>query len=496
MALRCLLAVVVALGKAHASPSDVRINEVSPTSDSGGVAWVELYHAGDEDVNVAGWRLVGSSEEETFVLGTPLCQQSTVLRPRQHMVVQQQSQEIPTGCGFQFGFDPRGGRVVLLDAAGRNMDTAEWDISLEDGSTWGRQPDGSGDFRKVDQPTPGEANPDPPAVQTNEPTYGTGQVCEFSSLNVESFNVPEVAAEVSNALRLDEMSGLAPSIVTPGVLWVHEDDDDAILYALSSSFPFPGRLVGEIALDVKAEDLEDIATAKCPDGLTDCIWVADTGDNCARDTISETYRGRRAPDCSLRRSSVVWAIQEPQLHLKTARPMLFDASLEDDDRKMWAFQFTLEGGEKLDFESLLVKPDGSQFFLIERTRLCCPAVFASPSVTASAPGTVLPMELSLIAELSNPPDAQLSGADFHPNGMEFIASTPREGVYVYRLQRPFDLSTAGLPLFVTWVPAAPQLEGIAYVRPFEDRPPGLWMASESDVRRVSPPLTFLACPDG
>jgi len=493
MALRTFLAVVVTCWTVHASSSTVKINEVYPSGVSEGVAWVELYHAGEEDVNVAGWRLVRSREEETFVLGTPSCVQSTVLRPKQHLVVHQQSQGTPDGCSFSFKLERTGDRIILLDVAGREVDAAEWDSPLEDGVAWGRLPDGKGEFQRMDAPTPGVANPDRPAAPAG-PTYGTGQVCEFSSLDHGILNVPEIAAEVSDALRLEEMSGLAPGIVTPGVLWVHEDDDDAVLYALSSSLPYPGRLVGEITLDVKAEDLEDIATAKCPDGITDCIWVADTGDNCARDTISETYRGRSAPDCSLRRNSVVWAVQEPQLHLKSARPELVRASLDDVDRKMWTFRFTLEGGEKLDFESLLVKPDGSQFFLIERTRLCCPAVFASPDVTASSPGSVLPMELSLVAELSNPPDAQLSGADFHPNGTEFIASTPREGVYVYRLQRPFDLSTAGLPLFVTWVPSAPQLEGIAYVRPFEDRPPGLWMASESDVRHFSPPLTFLSCP--
>ncbi len=80
--------------------------------------------------------------------------------------------------------------------------------------------------------------------------------------------------------ELTESSGVAASRRQPGVLWTHNDSDhDPILYATDLT----GAHRGAVRLEVpQATDWEDIALAPCPEGVGDCIYLADTGDNLER----------------------------------------------------------------------------------------------------------------------------------------------------------------------------------------------------------------------
>ena len=87
---------------------------------------------------------------------------------------------------------------------------------------------------------------------------------------------PDVMCEFTDT-RLNEISGMAPSQVHPGVMWVHNDSgDEARLYALRLS---DCAVVGELTLrDVSARDFEGLASGVDAQGRP-VLWVGDIGDN-------------------------------------------------------------------------------------------------------------------------------------------------------------------------------------------------------------------------
>ncbi len=99
----------------------------------------------------------------------------------------------------------------------------------------------------------------------------------------------EVVCEFTDP-RLTEISGMAPSKLHPGVMWVHNDSgDEARLYALQLS---DCSVVGELTLrDVSARDFEGLAAGVDAQGRS-VLWIGDIGDN--RDSWSDVsiYRIR------------------------------------------------------------------------------------------------------------------------------------------------------------------------------------------------------------
>jgi hypothetical protein len=100
---------------------------------------------------------------------------------------------------------------------------------------------------------------------------------------------PDVMCEFTDP-RLSEISGMAPSALHRGVMWVHNDSgDDAKLYALKLN---DCTVVGELTLrGVSARDFEGLAAGVDPKGRS-VLWVGDIGDN--RDSWSDVsiYRVR------------------------------------------------------------------------------------------------------------------------------------------------------------------------------------------------------------
>ncbi len=94
--------------------------------------------------------------------------------------------------------------------------------------------------------------------------------------------VLEVVGVLPDELR--ESSGLAISRTQPGILWSHNDSGDGPnLYAVDMS----GKLLARFRMaNALARDWEDIAAGPCPDEMaktapskSECLYVADTGDN-------------------------------------------------------------------------------------------------------------------------------------------------------------------------------------------------------------------------
>lgn len=88
--------------------------------------------------------------------------------------------------------------------------------------------------------------------------------------------------------RLPEISGMAPGLADPTVLWVHNDSgDSARIFALdrrTCAIRAEVRLAG-----VNASDIEGIAMGRSAGGAGE-LWVADVGDNAAARPDVRLYR--------------------------------------------------------------------------------------------------------------------------------------------------------------------------------------------------------------
>jgi spore coat protein CotH len=125
------------------------INETAPSSP-GGEDWFELYAAGTKAVNLGDYSVVDDKEGRT-----PEPLPSLTLQPGEFVVVYATDEEID---GHAVTFKLGSGDALSLLAGSQVVDTADWnDGDAPSGTTWGRLPDGTGEFKQL-EPTPGEPN--------------------------------------------------------------------------------------------------------------------------------------------------------------------------------------------------------------------------------------------------------------------------------------------------------------------------------------------------
>lgn len=474
----------------------VRINEIVARPFGGGPDWLELINLGQEETSLVGWSLLDGSSGRRLYLGDTGCTGTTAIRPGQHLVIYQadRSSEV---CKLPFGMSVNGDSITMFDHNGRVVDATEWgEGEAPEGASWARIPDGTGPFTTVWVPTPGLANTDGTFLAEEVVEEEPLEVCSAYMAPDDEPVFPRFVADITGPKDLVEISGVASTRRTTGALWVHEDGEEAFIYALGVEEDNAGRVLAAFAFDFEVEDLEDIATAKCPDGVTDCVWLADTGDNCARDAVEADKDEDDPPDCELRREHVVWAVEEPNLNFNRTVKNPIPFVTGELGRKTWRFSIFYEGGAYHDMESLMVKPDGSEFYLIERTRVCCPLLYASGDVSSRPPGFREAMVLFPTTILDRPQDRPISGADVHPSGKEFAITTPRHGTFLYSLSRPFDFTEVAGPWKVAKGAGVPQMEGVAYdfteIYPGQEGK-GLWLVSEAVEDDEEPPLLHLSC---
>jgi hypothetical protein len=86
--------------------------------------------------------------------------------------------------------------------------------------------------------------------------------------------------------RISESSGVAPSRGTPGLLWTHDDSGEPpYLFATDTT----GAVRGTFSVTgARNLDWEDIALGPC--GRSECLYLADTGDNSERRSMVALYR--------------------------------------------------------------------------------------------------------------------------------------------------------------------------------------------------------------
>jgi hypothetical protein len=150
------------------------------------------------------------------------------------------------------------------------------------------------------------------------------------------FKPAKQLAELKNE-KLEEISGLAASVVNPGLLWVHNDSGNpAVIYLIDENLNirFSCRLK-----DVKNRDWEDIAVGAGPDKNKRYVYVADIGDNNGRHEIKYIYR-----------------FEEPQAGPKNA-----EITISEFD----TIAFKLSGDKK-DTEAIMVHPETRNIYLVSK----------------------------------------------------------------------------------------------------------------------------------
>lgn len=99
---------------------------------------------------------------------------------------------------------------------------------------------------------------------------------------------PSLQSDTVEEPEINEASGLASSIKTPGLLYTHNDSGcDPVVFVLNKRGLMPAR----IALKgIKNRDWEDIATGVDPKNGEPYIFIGEIGDNNARHTSVFIYR--------------------------------------------------------------------------------------------------------------------------------------------------------------------------------------------------------------
>lgn len=279
-----------------------------------------------------------------------------------------------------------------------------------------------------------------------------------------SYEGPDELAVREPALR--EASGVAASAREPGVLWLHNDSgDSARLFAIGTD----GAALGTLTLPgLTAPDLEDVATAACPDGSGPCVWVADTGNN-----------GLDRTDLA------VYAVPEPAV---SAQAPLGQATAS----RLWRLPISY-GGLAIDSEALAVAADGKSFVLFEKVDADSARVF-----TATGPFVDgAPVTMALAGTVTSPGIAvtygrMITGADLHPDGGR-LALRVYTGVYEYRGLTPGWPGALDAAERVT-VALGPLSERQGEAVGYDAVGRGLWTISEDPDGAATQPLHHWLCP--
>jgi hypothetical protein len=150
--------------------------------------------------------------------------------------------------------------------------------------------------------------------------------------------------------RINEASGIAAGITSPGVVYVHNDSGDAPRF-----FALDARTGATLAVytvpGAAALDWEDIAVAPDARGVPS-VWLGDIGDN-----------------NGVRREIQVYRVDEPRVD-----PTRRDVAVPSSPAEVWRLRYP-DGA--VDAESLAVAPDGTPY-VVTKSLLGSSTVFAAP----------------------------------------------------------------------------------------------------------------------
>ena len=216
LALAVPLAATLTPAMAAEAPT-VRINEVESDGGTPG-DWIELTNAGQVATDVSGWVLKDDKDERTFALPA-----GTVIAPGAFLAV-----DVDGSGDTSFGLGKADiARLFLADGT-TLVDSYAW--SMHAGTSWGRCPDGTGDFR-----------------ETTASTRGAANACVTSA--AATVRVNEVESSDGSAGDWIELvnTGTAP-VDASGLVLKDNDDSHTAVLPVGSTIAAGGYLVVEAPL--------------------------------------------------------------------------------------------------------------------------------------------------------------------------------------------------------------------------------------------------------
>ncbi len=128
------------------------INEVVHAPVDPGVDWIELYNTSNQTIDLTGWSITDDQPTSNFYEFAT----GTSIAAGEHLLFERDPGDGTGTFGFGLG---AADAVMLFNSDGAVVDTADWiDGDAPEGSSYGRLPDGTGDFQTLSTPTPGAAN--------------------------------------------------------------------------------------------------------------------------------------------------------------------------------------------------------------------------------------------------------------------------------------------------------------------------------------------------
>ncbi|WP_338864787.1 cell wall anchor protein [Myxococcus stipitatus] len=252
-----------------------------------------------------------------------------------------------------------------------------------------------------------------------------------------------------SAPRIIEPSGLAASRITPGAIYVHNEDVNDVV-AISTT---TAGTLGSFTVDgVTPQDWEDVATGPCPTGS--CIYMGDIGRNSASLPIPPN-------------TFYVYRIPEPNI----------GAGQTSGTLTAEQFPFVYPDGAK-DAEAIMVHPVTSDIYVITKSGTGLSKVYKMPK-PLPAPGVtstlIFVSNLQLPTQPDDPNYSYTTAAAIHPCAQRFILRTYRR-VYEFRAApgAAFETAFAATPVALT-----DTVEGQGEAIEYEPNGSGYFTMSES-----------------
>lgn len=199
--------------------------------------------------------------------------------------------------------------------------------------------------------------------------------------------------------EIDEASGLASSVVNPGMLWTHNDSGDkARIFLIDGQ----GRNRAVVWLkDFSNRDWEDISVGPGPEEGKSYVYVGEIGDNASRYEYKYLYR-----------------IEEPVIPEGSS---VVDTTLSNVD----TIKFTLQGGPR-DTEAVIVHPLTRDIYIFSKNEKKRIRMFRLPYPQSVTEVTQAEYVMSL-------PIVKVCAADISPDGEEILIKNYTH-VYYWRRQ--------------------------------------------------------------
>lgn len=179
------------------------INELVHTGAGNTADWIELKNLEGVTVNLAGWGIRDHLNAHEFLLP-----EGTTIPAFGYLLVWGKGANFPLTMDYDFDFDAK---ARLFDPQGVLVDTADWEAGdAPKGTSWGRWPDGTGEFMTLPTPSAGKTNIDPGSTPESD-------AVENDTSNGDTVSSPDVATE-DVASQPDMMTPEDVTIADVGVI--------------------------------------------------------------------------------------------------------------------------------------------------------------------------------------------------------------------------------------------------------------------------------------